>query len=78
MAQVRPALVGFLAATVVLQIISADRFYNISHFHISKAYFSSSRGAMSGYIIAAASDFSLIYLIGIVPPTANNGNKVPS
>ena len=68
--QVRLALVGYLAATVVLQIISADRFYNLSHFHISKAYFSSSRGSAAGFIISATSDFALLYLLGIIPPTA--------
>ena len=61
---------GFLAATVVLQILSTDRFYNLSHFHISKAYWSSSRGTMAGYIISATADFSLMYLLGIHPPTA--------
>jgi hypothetical protein len=66
--QLRISLVGFLAATVVLQIFSADRMYNLSHFHISKAYFSASRGTMSGFIISAAADYSLMYLIGIIPP----------
>ena len=60
---------GFLASTVILQIISADRFYNLSHFHITKAYFSSSRGTMAGFIISATSDFSLIYFLGILPAT---------
>ena len=68
--QTRIALEAYLAATVVLQIISADRMYNLSHFHISRAYFSASRGAAAGFIIAATSDFALMYLLGIVPPPA--------
>ena len=69
--QVRGALVGYLAATVVLQVLSTDRFYNLSHWHISRGYWSSSRGTMAGYLISATADFSLMYLLGIQPPTAH-------
>lgn len=63
--QTRIALAGFIAVAIVLDHISADRFYNLSHFHLTKAYFSASRGAFAGYVIAAASDFALLYMVRI-------------
>jgi hypothetical protein len=67
-AQTRVAVCGYLAVAIVLLNISADRFYNLSHFHITRAYWSSSRGAMSGCVIAATADFALLYMIGLTPP----------
>ncbi|KAK9918602.1 hypothetical protein WJX75_005254 [Coccomyxa subellipsoidea] len=66
--QARVAVCGYLAIATVLDIISADRFYNLSHFHITKAYWSSSRGAMSGFIIAATADYAMLYMAGLTPP----------
>ncbi len=62
------AVCGYLAIATVLDIISADRFYNLSHFHITKAYFSSSRGAFAGFVIAATSDYAMLYMAGLTPP----------
>ena len=66
--QARISVCGYLAIAAVLDIISADRFYNLSHFHVTKAYYSSSRGAFAGFIIAATSDFALLYMGGLTPP----------
>ena len=58
---------GFLAIAAVLAVISADRFYNLAHFHVSKAYYASSRGVFAGFVIAATSDFALLYMAGVTP-----------
>ena len=59
---------GWLAASTVQAILSADRFYNYSHWHLSRALWSSSRATFSGFLIMATANFALMYHIGIVPP----------
>jgi hypothetical protein len=76
--QARIAICGYLAVAIVLLNISADRFYNLSHFHVSKAYFSAARGAMSGCIIAATSDFAMLYMLGLQPPPPEGYGAGPS
>jgi hypothetical protein len=66
--QTRIVLIGWLAVATAQAIISADRFYNLSHWHLSKSYYASSRGCFSGFLITATADFALMYHIGIVPP----------
>ncbi|BDA49382.1 hypothetical protein COCOBI_13-4940 [Coccomyxa sp. Obi] len=68
LAQARVAVCGYIAIATVLDIISADRFYNLSHFHITRAYFSSSRGAFAGFVIAATADYAMLYMAGLTPP----------
>lgn len=67
--QARISVCGYLAVAAVLSVISADRFYNLAHFHVSKAYYASSRGTFAGLIIAAVADFAMLYMAG-VPPAA--------
>ncbi|CAL8462068.1 g1599 [Coccomyxa elongata] len=66
--QARISICGYLAIGAVLTILSADRLYNLSHFHVSKAYYSSSRGAFAGYLLSATSDFAMLYMAGLSPP----------
>ena len=66
--QTRIVIVGWLAASTVQAILSADRFYNYSHWHLSGALYSSGRAAFSGFLIMATAGFALMYHIGIVPP----------
>lgn len=66
--QTRIVIVGWLAAATVQAILSADRFYNISHWHLSKSLYASSRATFSGFLIMATANFALMYHIGIVPP----------
>ena len=68
LSQARVAVCGYIAIAVVLDTISADRFYNLSHFHITPAYWSSSRGAFSGFVIAATADYAMLYMAGLTPP----------
>lgn len=66
--QARISISGYLAIGAVLTILSADRLYNLSHFHVSKAYYSASRGAFAGYLLSATSDFAMLYMAGLSPP----------
>ena len=66
--QTRIVLIGWLAVATAQAIFSTDRFYNLSHWHLSKSYYASSRGAFSGFLIMATANFCLMYHIGIVPP----------
>ena len=66
--QTRIVLIGWLAVATAQAILSADRFYNISHWHLSKSLYASSRGTFSGFLITATANFALMYHIGIVPP----------
>ena len=68
--QTRIVIIGWTAATTVLAIISADRLYNLSHWHLSKSYWASSRGGFSGFVIMATSNFCIMYHVGILPPAA--------
>lgn len=65
--QARISVCGYLAVAAVLSVISADRFYNLAHFHVSKAYYASSRGTFAGLIIAAVADFAMLYMAGVTP-----------
>ncbi|KAK9818290.1 hypothetical protein WJX72_010161 [[Myrmecia] bisecta] len=64
--QSRAMLMGYLAVASVLQILSADRFYNVSHFFKGK-YYSRTRCTFAGYVIAATADLALIYMLGLEP-----------
>ena len=66
--QTRLVIVGWLAVATVQAILSTDRFYNISHWHLSKSLYASSRATFSGFLIIATANFALMYHIGIVPP----------
>lgn len=66
--QTRLVIVGWLAVATAQAILSADRFYNISHWHLSKSLYASSRATFSGFLIMATANFALMYHIGIVPP----------
>ena len=66
--QTRLVVVGWLAVATVQAILSTDRFYNISHWHLSKSLYASSRATFSGFLIMATSNFCLMYHIGIRPP----------
>ena len=68
--QTRIVIIGWLAVATAQAILSADRLYNISHWHLSKALYASSRGCFSGFLIMATANFALMYHIGIVPPPA--------
>ena len=66
--QTRIVIIGWLAVATVQAILSTDRFYNYSHWHLSGALYASGRAAFSGFLINATANFCLMYHIGIVPP----------
>lgn len=67
LAQARISVAGFVAVAIVLGVLSTDRFFNLEHLHVNKAYYSSSRSAFAGYLIATTADFGLLYHIGLSP-----------
>ncbi|KAK9817941.1 hypothetical protein WJX72_004600 [[Myrmecia] bisecta] len=73
----RPMLIGYLAVASLLMILSADRLYNVSHFFKGK-YYTRTRCAFAGYVIAATGDLALIYMLGLepYPPAPTSGHSV--
>ena len=59
--QARVAVVSLLASAAVLQVISADRQYNVADL----SGFQGARCAFAGYMIAAIADFALVYILGV-------------
>jgi hypothetical protein len=66
MPQTRISVAGFLSVAIVLDIISADRFLNLTNV-IGGTYYHAGRSAFAGFIIAAAADFGLLYHVGLSP-----------
>ncbi|KAK9818221.1 hypothetical protein WJX72_009016 [[Myrmecia] bisecta] len=73
--QSRPMLIGYLAVASLLTILSADRFYNVSHFFHGK-YYTRTRCAFAGYVISATADLALIYMVGLEPSPPPEGYAV--
>ena len=63
--QTRSMVIGFLSVTLVLDIISTNNVYNLSHFSGSGHYYHSARGVFTGYILMDIALFGLIYLLGL-------------